>query len=104
MMTPVNLALRRRFHVGGRVEQRPGDSSTSRRYRPFNITAGHLAQNARFPPVAEMPTAQPCEWVAEKVSLAQLACSVLEAAGQGRHTLHANGTYPENGEEPGASN
>ena len=68
MMTPVNLALRRRFHVGGRVEQRPGDSSTSRRYRPFNITAGHLAGNAPFPPLAERLTCQPCEGMAEKVS------------------------------------
>ena len=77
MMTPVNLALRRRFHVGGRVEQRPGDSSTSRRYRPFNITAGHLAGNARFSPLAKMLTAQPCSGVTEKVSLPRspVACS-----------------------------
>ena len=47
-----------------------------------------------FPPVAEMPTAQPCPGVAEKVSLLSFACSVPEGADQSRRTLQANGTRP----------
>ena len=39
-----------------------------------------------------MQTAQPCQGVAEKVSPDPLACTVLEVAGQSRHTLQANET------------
>ena len=61
-------------------------------------------KNARFSPLAKMLTAQPCQGVAEKVSLPQFVCSVSRAAGQGRHPLHANGSSPGNGEEREASN
>ena len=53
-----------------------------------------LAGNAPFLPVAEMLTAQPCQAVAEKVSLVPLAYSVVEAAAHSRHTLQTNGTRP----------
>ena len=62
------------------------------------------AKNAPFPPLAETLTVQPCQAVAEKVSLVPLVCSVLEAVGQSRHPLHANGTSPGNGEEREPSN
>ena len=84
---------------------RPQGWSSFRNSRLLHVIAGrHLAGNAPFPPLAEMLKAQPCDRVAEKVSLDPLACSVLEAAGQSRHTLHANGTSPGNGEEREASN
>ena len=53
-----------------------------------------LAKNARFPPLAEIPTAQPCQWVAEKVSLVPLACSVSEGVDYSRPSLQVNGTRP----------
>ena len=48
------------------------------------------AKNAPFPPLAEMPIAQPCQGVAEKVSLLLFAYCVFEGTDQSRHTLHAN--------------
>ena len=72
---------------------RPQGWSSLRNSRLHHVGADRrLAGNAPFPPVAEMLTSQPCQWVAEKVSLVPFACSVLEAVGQSRHTLHANGT------------
>ena len=56
-------------------------------------TAG-VSGNAPFPPLAEMLAAQPCEGVAEKVSLVPLACSVLEGADYSRPSLQVNGTWP----------
>ena len=41
-----------------------------------------------------MPTAQPCQGMAEKVSLLSFACTVLEAADNSRPALRANGTRP----------
>ena len=79
---------------------RPQGWSRLRNSRLLHVGVGrHQAENAPFPPLAEMPTDQPCDGVAEKVSLVPFACSVLEGAGQSRHTLHANGTSPGNGEE-----
>ena len=84
---------------------RPQCWSSLRNSRLHHVGDGRrLAGNAPFPPVAERLICQPCDGMAEKVSLDPLACSVLEAAGQSRRTLHANGTYPENGEEREASN
>ena len=58
------------------------------------LLAGHLAGNAPFPPLAEMPTAQPCQRAAEKVSLVPFACSVPEGADDSRPALQTNGIRP----------
>ena len=49
-----------------------------------------MAENTPFPPVAETLTVQPCQGVAEKVSLLLFAYCVFEGTDQSRHTLHAN--------------
>ena len=70
-----------RWRDGGGAVSRPQGWSSLRNSRLLHVTAGrHLAGNAPFPPLAEMPIAQPCERVAGKVSLVPLACSVLEGA------------------------
>ena len=53
-----------------------------------------MTGNARFPPVAEMTTAQPCDGVAEKVSLVPLTSSVSEGADYSRPAIQGNGTRP----------
>ena len=74
---------------------RPQGWSSLRNSRLLHVGVGcHQAENAPFLPVAEMLTAQPCQAVAEKVSLVPLAYSVVEAAGHSRHTLQTNGTRP----------
>ena len=57
-------------------------------------TGRRLAGNARISPLAEMPIAQPCQRVAEKVSLDPFACSVSEGADYSRPSLQVNGTRP----------
>ena len=54
----------------------------------------HRAENAPFPLLAEMLTAQPYQGMADRVSLVPFACSVLEGADDSRHVLQANGTRP----------
>ena len=84
---------------------RPPGWSSFRNSPLLNVIAGrHLAGNAPFPPVAERLTCQPCEGMAEKVSLVPLACSVSEDADYNVPALHANGTSQGNGEEREASN
>ena len=53
-----------------------------------------LAGNAPFPPLAEMLAVQPCQGVAEGVSLVPFACSVLEGADYHMPALQDNGTRP----------
>ena len=82
---------------------RPQGWLSFRNSRLLNVTAcRHLAGNARFTPLAEMLTTQPCQGVAEKVSLVPWARSGLEGAGQGGHTQYPNGISPGNGEVWGA--
>ena len=51
---------------------RPQGWSSLRNSRLLHVGVGcHQAENAPFPPLAEMLTAQPCQGVAEKVSRLQ---------------------------------
>ena len=74
---------------------RPQGWSSLRNSRLHHVGADRpLAENARFPPLAEMLTASPCQGVAEKVSLDPFACSESEGADYSRPALQANGTRP----------
>ena len=72
---------------------RPQGWSRLRNSRLLHVGVGrHQAENAPFPPLAEILAAQPCEGMAEKVSMVPFTCSVFQGADDSRHTLHANGT------------
>ena len=84
-----------RWRDGGSAVARPPGWSSFRNSPLLNVISGcHLAGNAPFPPVAEKPTAQPCDGVAEKVSLHQFAYSVSEGSDHSRPALQADGTRP----------
>ena len=87
-MIDPSLVLQRRYEEKGELSSLEGSSNCS-----FTVDH-HQAENARFPPLAEIPTAQPCQWVAEKVSLVPLACSVSEGVDYSRPSLQVNGTRP----------
>ena len=87
-MIDPSLVLQRRYEEKGELSSLEGSSNCS-----FTVDH-HQAENAPFPPLAEMPTDQPCQWVAEKVSLVPLACSVSEGVDYSRPSLQVNGTRP----------
>ena len=84
---------------GGGMEEVPyHDPSAGRASGTPDCFTLPLAANRRETPLFRQLTEplapRPCQWVAEKVSLVPLACSVSEGADYSRPSLQVNGTRP----------